>query len=112
MLLNSLAVAKMHLSLFEEAETSLQEALNKSPSDADTLANLIVVSHHLHRSKEIINRFTRYIICAYLWYISIFLPVFSPFVSSQLKAKAPTHALLVAIDKFEESFDKAAAKLS
>jgi Flp pilus assembly protein TadD len=46
----------MHLASFEEAETSLQEALTKSPSDPDSLANLIIVSHHLGRAKEVINR--------------------------------------------------------
>lgn len=58
-LLNSLAVAKMHLGAFEEAETTLQEALTKSASDPDSLANIIIVSHHLSRSKEVINRFMR-----------------------------------------------------
>jgi coatomer protein complex subunit epsilon len=55
--LTGLAVCKMHQGAFEEAETSLQEALTKSSSDADALANLIIVSHHLHRAPEVINRY-------------------------------------------------------
>lgn len=58
MLLNGLAVSKMHLGLFEEAEVALQEALTKNGSDPDTLANLIVVAHHLHRSADVIKRLT------------------------------------------------------
>lgn len=57
LLLNGIAVAKMQLGLFEEAETSLQDSLAKNPSDPDALANLIVVSHHLDRSPEVINRY-------------------------------------------------------
>lgn len=49
----------MHLGLFEEAETSLQDSLAKNPSDADTLANLIVVSQHLDRSPEVVNRYLK-----------------------------------------------------
>ncbi len=60
LLLNGLAVAKMHLGLFEEAETTLQDSLAKSAGDADTLANLVVVSQHLDRPPEVINRYLKY----------------------------------------------------
>lgn len=79
MLLCGLAVSKMHLGQFEEAEARLQEALIKvsfglypmyfcaqeainpaqSPSDPDALANLIAVSQHLARAPEVINRLIR-----------------------------------------------------
>lgn len=44
---------------FEEAEINLQEALTKGNSDADSLANIIIVSQHLHRPQEVINRYLR-----------------------------------------------------
>jgi Flp pilus assembly protein TadD len=59
MLLNCLAVAKMSLGQFEAAEASLQDALIKSPADADSLANMIIVSYQLGRSKEVINRLSK-----------------------------------------------------
>ena len=58
MLLNGLAVSKMHLGLFDEAETALQESTTKNATDADTLANLIVVSLHLQRSQDVVKRYT------------------------------------------------------
>lgn len=82
-LLNGLAVAKMHGGHFEESETYLQEALTKAPSDSDTLANLITVSQHLQRSPEVIARYL-----------------------SQLKAKSPNHSLCVGLATFEGAFDR------
>lgn len=58
-MLNGIAVAKMQMGLFEEAETALQDSLTKNTSDADTLANLIVVSQHLDRPQEVINRYLK-----------------------------------------------------
>jgi len=89
MLLNGLAAAKMQLNKFEEAETQLQEALNKAPSDPDTLANLITVSHHLQRPQNVINRYL-----------------------SQLKTKAPNHELVTLMASFESAFDRTATNLS
>lgn len=57
MLLNGVAVGKMQLGLFEEAETALQEALTKASNDPDSLANIIVVANHLGRPQEVINRY-------------------------------------------------------
>lgn len=37
------AVAELHLGRTEEAEVALQQALEKSPADADALANMIVL---------------------------------------------------------------------
>jgi coatomer protein complex subunit epsilon len=88
LLLNGLSVAKMNQGQFEEAETHLQEALTKAPSDPDSLANLIAVSQHLERSPEVVNRYI-----------------------SQLKTKAPNHALLTSLATFESAFDRVSASL-
>jgi coatomer protein complex subunit epsilon len=87
-LLNGIAVAKMQMGLFEEAESALQDSLTKNTSDADTLANLIIVSHHLDRPQEVINRYM-----------------------NQLRAKAPWHDLISSVDSFNQSFDRVAATL-
>jgi coatomer protein complex subunit epsilon len=89
MLLNGLAVSKMHQTQWDEAESALKEAITKSPSDPDTLANIITVSLHLQRSPDVINRYL-----------------------SQLKAKAPTHALVTSLSMFEGAFDRVAATLA
>lgn len=87
-LLNGIAVAKMQMGLFEEAESALQDSLTKNTSDADTIANLIIVSHHLDRPQEVINRYM-----------------------NQLRAKAPWHDLVSSVDNFNQSFDRVAATL-
>jgi len=83
LLLNGLAASKMHQAAFEEAETLLQEALGKAPSDPDSLANLIAVSQHLQRSPEVVARYL-----------------------AQLKAKAPTHQLITSLATFEGAYDR------
>lgn len=88
LLLNGLAVSKMHQAAYEEAETLLQEALGKSPSDPDSLANLIAVSQHLQRAPEVVARYL-----------------------AQLKAKAPGHQLLSTLSTFEGAYDRVAATL-
>jgi coatomer protein complex subunit epsilon len=88
LLLNGLAVSKMHQAAFEEAETLLQEAIGKSPSDPDSLANLVAVSQHLQRAPEVIARYL-----------------------AQLKAKAPGHQLIAALATFEGAYDRVAAGL-
>lgn len=88
-LLNGLAVSKMHLAQWEEAETALKEAITKSPSDPDTLANIITVSYHLQRSNDVINRYL-----------------------NQLKSKAPNHALVTSLATFHGAFDRVAATLN
>jgi len=89
LLLNGQAVAKMHQGQFEEAESLLQEALGKAPSDPDSLANLIAVSQHLRRAPEVVARYL-----------------------SQLRARAPGHQLLVSLATFEGAYDRVAATLS
>lgn len=88
-LLNGLAATKMHLGNFEEAESNLQEALMKAPGDPDSLANLVVVSHHLQRSSDVVNRYL-----------------------SQLQAKAPYHSLVTAVAAQESAFDRVAVTLA
>lgn len=88
LLLNGLAVAKMHLGQFEDAEARLQEALIKSPSDPDSLANLIVASQHLSRAPEVVNR-----------------------LISQLRLKDPTHPLITTLANFESAYDRVASTL-
>jgi coatomer subunit epsilon len=78
----------MHQGQYEEAEGYLQEALTKAPADADSLANLVVVSQHLQRAPEVIGRYL-----------------------SQLKAKQPDHTLLAALHTFESAFDRVSATL-
>jgi Flp pilus assembly protein TadD len=88
LLLNGLAVSKMHQAAYEEAETLLQEALAKAPSDPDSLANLVAVSQHLQRAPEVISRYI-----------------------AQLKAKSPNHQLLTSLAIFESAFDRVATTL-
>jgi len=88
LLLNGLAAAKMQQGHFEEAETQLQEALQKAPSDPDTLANLISVSYHLQRPQNVVNRYL-----------------------SQLKTKSPNHEMVSLMANFESAFDRTATAL-
>eukprot|EP01038_Epipyxis_sp_PR26KG_P008293 gene8293-11223_t len=88
-LLNGLAASKMHQNQFEEAESTLQEALTKAPGDPDTLANLIIAGYQLQRPPEVINRYL-----------------------SQLKAKAPNHPLVLSTITFQGAFERVAATLS
>ena len=83
LLLNGQAVAKMHLGAYDEAETLLTDALNKTPGDNDTLANLIVVGQHLNRGDDITQRYL-----------------------TQLKKQAPNHQLVAALATFEGAFDR------
>eukprot|EP01034_Spumella_vulgaris_P023987 gene23987-30274_t len=88
-LLNGLAAAKMHAGQYEEAEGYLQDALTKAPADPDSLANLIVVSYHLQRAENVVNRYM-----------------------SQLKSKAPNHALVNQVATFEGAFDRVADQMA
>jgi len=87
-LLNGLACGKMQIGAFDEAESSLKEALTKTPNDADTLANLITVSYHMQQPGDVINRYM-----------------------SQLKSKHPNHALALSIGTFDSAFDRVASAL-
>jgi coatomer protein complex subunit epsilon len=83
MLLNAQAVAKLHQQQFNEAETLLNSAMEKSPNDPDTLANLIVTGQHLGREEDVTKRYL-----------------------NQLKKVAPNHQLVAALSIFEGAFDR------
>lgn len=88
-LLNGLAVAKMQQGMFEEAESSLLEALTKAPSDPDTLSNLIVVGQHLQRSVDVLNRYI-----------------------AQLRSKSANHPLIASLEMFNGAYDRVSSSLS
>jgi coatomer protein complex subunit epsilon len=83
---NGSAVCSMHMRRYDEAEKELLEALAKDSKDADTLANLVVVTLHLGKPSS------RYL--------------------NQLKASDPNHASLKRTAQFEEAFDRAAQGFS
>jgi len=82
-LYNGSAVCNMQMGNFEEAERELLEALNKDSKDAETLANLAVLSLHLGKPN------TRYL--------------------NSLKMVSPNHALLAKLESCAGTFDRAAA---
>ena len=88
LLLNGIATAKMHLNEHEEAESILLQALTTNSTDANTLANLIVISHKLRKPSETINRYL-----------------------SQLKTVNALHPLLISLGQFESAFDRMAGSL-
>lgn len=81
-----LAACQMRMGRWEDAEAELLQAFEKNPKDADTLANLVVVS--LHQGKPA----ARYV--------------------TLLKGAAPGHALLARAAAAEEAFDRAAATVA
>lgn len=83
MLLNAQAVAKLHQQQFSEAEILLNSAMEKSPNDPDTLANLIVTGQHLGQEEDVTRRYL-----------------------NQLKKVAPSHQLVSALGLFEGAFDR------
>lgn len=83
LLLNGLAVAKIHQGEYAEAETLLLDALTKRTNDPDSLANLVVVSQQLRRSEDVTTRYL-----------------------NQLRKAAPGHTLLQALGTFEQAYDR------
>ena len=86
-LMNGIANIALQEAKFQEAETSLLNALSKKSNDADTLVNLISCSHHLHKQKEMVARYV-----------------------NQLKSVASGHTFLRSLQDVEGEFDKLATK--
>lgn len=89
LLLNGMAVCNLHLGRLEEAERLLQEALQKSATDVNTLINTAVCMHHLHKPPEVVARYT-----------------------NQLKSVAPNHPWLTRSSELEASFERCSAQFS
>ncbi|GAB4817776.1 hypothetical protein N2152v2_004822 [Parachlorella kessleri] len=83
---NGLAVCQMRMGRWEEAEAELLQAFEKNPKDADTLANLVVVSLHLGKNSS------RYL--------------------GQLRVVAPSHLMSKRYDAGEELFERAASAVT
>ncbi|KAJ2059310.1 hypothetical protein GGI17_004497 [Coemansia sp. S146] len=85
----SLAVVKLHLGQYEEAQAHLQSALEKDPNDPDTLANLVVCASLTAQSPEVRARYL-----------------------SQLAHVAPNHPFLRDLELAGSRFDSALAAIA
>uniref|UniRef100_A0A7S2F9R0 Coatomer subunit epsilon n=1 Tax=Florenciella parvula TaxID=236787 RepID=A0A7S2F9R0_9STRA len=84
-LLNGVAVANMHMGKFDEAEKTLQNALQQGPNDPDTLVNLISCYQHLSKPSELIQRHI-----------------------NQLRSGAPNNPMVQQLNTVEGAFDRVA----
>jgi len=56
-LLNGMAVCKMHMGQFDEADKYLLKALAANSSDEQTLQNLVICAQHTRKAPEVVNRY-------------------------------------------------------
>merc|ERR1712216_153097 len=56
-LLNGMAVCKMHMGQFDEADNYLLKALAANSSDEQTLQNLVICAQHTRKAPEVVNRY-------------------------------------------------------
>ncbi|KAI1646295.1 coatomer epsilon subunit-domain-containing protein [Daldinia loculata] len=85
----SQAVCELHLGRVEEAQSALEQAVQKQPVYAEAIANLLVLSIITGKDAAAVSELT-----------------------NSLKKAAPKHTFLVDLEEKSESFDKAAAKFS
>jgi len=83
LLLNGQATIFLAQGKFNEAESALQEALEKDPNNPNTLVNLIVLSHHTGKQPEVSSRYL-----------------------SQLKDMDADHPYVVSLNQKEADFDR------
>ncbi|KAI1200320.1 coatomer epsilon subunit-domain-containing protein [Nemania serpens] len=82
----SQAVCELHLGRVEEAQTALEQALQKQQGHADAIANLLILT--IITGKDATE------------------------LTSSLRKAAPQHALLADLEEKSDLFDKAASKFS
>merc|ERR1712055_1137987 len=83
LLLNGQAVTFIAQGKYAEAETALQEAIDKDPNNPETLVNMIVMSQHTGKQPEVSNRYL-----------------------SQLKDLDPHHSFVIKLGQKEADFDR------
>ena len=86
-LLNSLAVCKMHLREWDEAEKLLLQAQSKNVNDADTLINMVTCYAHMGKDEQVIER-----------------------LQKQMYGQHPNHPYTLKMKKAEAEFDVLAKK--
>jgi coatomer protein complex subunit epsilon len=87
LLLNGLAACHLQMGKFDEAERVLQEAMSKSATDPNTLANMAATMHHLRKDAAAVNR-----------------------AISQLRVAASDHPWLAKHAALEADFDRCATQ--